>query len=564
MAAETQTGTEAERARSSAPLAAESRLRSLVDAGIALSSELSLDGLLQRLVDTAATLTGARYAALGVIDRSGTMLERFLTTGIDEKTRRRIGDLPRGRGVLGVLIQDVRPLRLRNLSDDPSSVGFPPGHPPMRSFLGVPIVLRGVPYGDLYLAEKHAGEEFSEEDEELMRLLAAQAAVAVENARLYESSTRWLRQLAALNQVGDALTGELELPRLLELVATRLRELVDARLVLIELPSADGLSLTVAAASGEGAERLLGLRLDRQRSKGGRTLARRRSERVDSLIDDPEVDQSVLRLVEAIAALYIPLVVSEQALGVVTVYDKRVHDRRFSDVDLRAAETLAGRAASAVELSQRVAAETVRKVLEGQEGERRRLARELHDETGQALTSALLGLATVEAARNDEQALVQATAGLRELLRVALEDVRQLPFELRPQALDNFGLVAALERLTERLAEHSGLQVSFTASLDVRLGGELETCLYRTMQEALTNVVKHAQASRVSVTLTKSDQGLAALIEDDGRGFSPTRVAERTFGLIAMRERLELLGGTLEIDSGEGRGTRLRAELPAS
>src|SRR5262245_9228112 len=184
------------------------RLRLLVDAGIALSSELSLDTLLQRIVDTAAELTGARYAALGVVDAAGHGLERFFTTGVDAETHAAIGQLPRGRGLLGVLIHDVRPLRLRDIAADPRSVGFPPNHPPMRTFLGSPIVLRGVAYGNLYLTEKADGAEFTPADEDLTQLLAAQAAVAIENARLYASSTRWLRQLETLNEIGAALASE--------------------------------------------------------------------------------------------------------------------------------------------------------------------------------------------------------------------------------------------------------------------------------------------------------------------------------------------------------------------
>jgi two-component system, NarL family, sensor histidine kinase DevS len=167
----------------------ENRLRALVETGVAITSELSLDALLQRLVESASELTGARYAALGVIDPSGTALERFLTTGIDAETEAAIGDPPRGRGILGVLIREATPLRLHNIADDARSVGFPPNHPDMRSFLGVPIHLRGVAYGNLYLTEKTDGEDFTDEDQELVELLAAQAAVAIENARLYEAAT---------------------------------------------------------------------------------------------------------------------------------------------------------------------------------------------------------------------------------------------------------------------------------------------------------------------------------------------------------------------------------------
>ena len=189
------------------------RTRALVEAGIALSSELSLDAVLQKLTETAATLTGARYAALGVLDPSGQRLERFLTTGIDEAERAAIGALPTGRGILGALIEDAVPLRLHRLADDSRSVGFPPGHPPMTTFLGVPIALRGVAYGNLYLTEKAGGADFTDDDEEAVVMLGSQAAVAIENARLYESATRWSTQLESLNEVSNVLVTEFDLGR---------------------------------------------------------------------------------------------------------------------------------------------------------------------------------------------------------------------------------------------------------------------------------------------------------------------------------------------------------------
>ena len=179
----------------SAATPSEPRLRALVEAGIALASELSLDGLLQRLTALAAELTGARYAAMGVIDATGSRLERFVTHGVDDVTRAAIGDPPHGRGILGALITDASPLRLHAIADDPRSVGFPANHPPMNTFLGVPVLLRGTAYGNLYLTEKAGGVDFTREDQELVELLASQAAVAIENARLYESATRWSRQL---------------------------------------------------------------------------------------------------------------------------------------------------------------------------------------------------------------------------------------------------------------------------------------------------------------------------------------------------------------------------------
>ncbi|HET8873822.1 MAG TPA: GAF domain-containing protein, partial [Gaiellaceae bacterium] len=261
----------------------EARLRAVLDAAIAVSSELSLDAVLQRIVEAAASLTGARYAALGVINPSRQGLERFVTTGIDEATRVAIGDLPRGRGILGVLIRDARPLRIDDLAADPQSVGFPPNHPPMRTFLGVPVLLRGVAYGNLYLTEKAGGGPFTEEDQEIVQLLAGQAAVAIENARLYESATRWGEQLQSLTDVGNALSTEIELPKLLDLVVSRLRELIEARIVFIARPQPDG-AVLIQTVAGQGAHDLAGLRLDPVKSKTARVLERRRSERVDSLL----------------------------------------------------------------------------------------------------------------------------------------------------------------------------------------------------------------------------------------------------------------------------------------
>jgi signal transduction histidine kinase len=538
----------------------EERLHKLIDAGIAVSSELSLDALLQRLVEAAAGLTGARYAALGVIDRSGAELERFVTTGIDQETHEAIGALPRGRGILGVLIRDAQPLRLHDLTRDPRSVGFPPNHPPMRSFLGVPILLRGVAYGNLYLTEKEGGEDFTEEDEELSQLLASQAAVAIENARLYESATRWLRQLESLNEVGNALVSETDLPHLLELVARRLRELVGARLVAIALPAAEGTLRFAAVDAQDGPRELLGVPLDS--SKTGRVLDRRRSERVDSLVDDPEVDQEAARRLGVHTGLFVPLIVHERAIGVIVAHDKIGADQRFTDDDLRLAETFASRAAVAVDLSERVARDAVRRVVAAQELERRRLARELHDETGQALTSILLGLRTVEDAKSPEE-VHAAAATLRELVVDTLQDVRTLAVELRPKVLDDFGLVPALERLVATFSEKTEIAVDLEAALpEERLPAEIETALYRIVQEALTNVVKHAGASRVSVLLTRGDASVTAVVEDDGRGFEAGESSGEGLGLVGMRERVGLLAGRLAIESTEGAGTTLVAEVP--
>lgn len=538
----------------------ETRWRALIDAGIAVTSELSVDAALQRITEASAELTGAKYAALGVIDRSGLRLERFLTVGVDEETHKRIGELPVGRGILGALIHDATSLRLHDLTADPRSVGFPPHHPLMQTFLGVPIVLRGVAYGNLYLSEKEDGGDFTAEDEELVTLLASQAAVAIENARLYESATRWLAQLESLTEIGNALSSELELGPLLELIATRLAGLIDAELVVIALPAAEG--LRIEAAAGPRAHDQQGVMLGYAGSKIGRVMERRRSERVDSTLDDMEVDQDFARREGLRSGLYVPMIVGDRAIGVMAAHNRRGADARFTEDDVRLAETFASRASVAVDLAGRVASDALRRVVEGQELERARLARELHDETGQALTSILLGLKRVEDAPDGESAK-GAARDLRPQIVDTLQNVRRLAVELRPTALDDFGLVPALERLAASFAEGSGIRVDLEAAIgEERLPPEVETALYRIVQEALTNVAKHAGASRVSIVLNRRNGAVGAVVEDDGRGIAAGGSGADGLGLVGMRERVGLLGGRLTIESSDGSGTTIAVEVP--
>jgi signal transduction histidine kinase len=253
----------------------------------------------------------------------------------------------------------------------------------------------------------------------------------------------------------------------------------------------------------------------------------------------------------------VPLVVQDRPIGVITAYDKAgAADARFTDEDVRLAETFAARAAVGVELSERVARDALRRVVAAQELERQRLARELHDETGQALTSILLGLKQLDGESPE------AVAELRELVVETLQDVRRLAVELRPKVLDDFGLVPALERLTQGFAEHTGISVDLEASaLSERLPVEVETAIYRIVQESLTNVVKHAQANSVSVVFTRGDGRIKAVIEDDGMGFEPEAGSEG-IGLVGMRERIELLDGSLTVESSERSGTTVAVEVP--
>ena len=313
-------------------------------------------------------------------------------------------------------------------------------------------MLRGVAYGNLYLTRRPVGST-SRSRTRATQLLAAQAAVAIERARLYESSTRWLRQLEGLNEIGAALASEVELEPLLDLVARRMQELVEARLVLIALPDGQG-SLSVTAAAGR--VDLVGMKFDPRTTKVGRVLDRGHTERVDAVVDDPEVDQRVARALGIASAMYLPLTVRGAPIGVVAVHDKLGADPRFDEGDVRLAEALVARAAIAVDLSERVSRDALRRVVDAQELERARLARELHDETGQALTSILLGLKHLDDAVETTGA--RATAAIRG----SSPDAAGRPpprGRLRPSALDDFGLVSAVERLAANLSEQSDLVV---------------------------------------------------------------------------------------------------------
>jgi signal transduction histidine kinase len=246
---------------------------------------------------------------------------------------------------------------------------------------------------------------------------------------------------------------------------------------------------------------------------------------------------------------------------VITASNKAGPDVRFTDDDLRITEVFAQRATVAVDLSRRVARDALLRVVSAQEAERRRLARELHDETGQALTSILLGLRTVEEAGSVEEARA-AIEQVRDLVRSTLQDVRRLAVDLRPSALDDFGLVPALDRLIDNFREQTGIGLDFLADMDDRLPPELETAIYRIVQESLTNVVKHARATNVSIVLRRQENAVSVVIEDDGVGFEPTRTRDGGLGLVGMRERIALLGGRFEIESRQGSGTTFVAEVP--
>ena len=540
----------------------EQRLRDLAEASVAVGAEVSLENVLQKTVETAAGLVAARYAALGVLDRTGSHLERLITTGIDVETRAEIGDLPGDHGVLRVLLREGRPVRLADVTEHPHFMGFLSGHPPMRSFLGVPILVRDVVYGDLYLAEKDGGE-FTQDDQEIVTLLAAQTGITIEKVQIHEGLVHWLHQLEALNELTTGVLEERDLSRLLELVARRLRELIRARRVLISLPLAAG-GLRVAAADGEGVGDLVGDIIPSE-SKSSRVLARRKSERIDSLLEDPEVDQVSARRAGGLTALVVPLIFHDKPIGVISAFNKDGPDPRFTDDDLRLAEAFGTRAALAVHLSERVALETLHAILEAEEAERSRIARELHDQTGSALSGILLGLTAIDRATTLREAR-RASAALQGTARITLENVGRLAFALRPSMLDDFGLAPALKALGAALEEQGGpeVQLNVDHANAERLPARVETALYRITQEALTNVVKHADAKTVRITFVRQERSVVLTIDDDGCGFTRAQVPGDGFGLVGMRERTASVNGTLDIESKPGAGTRLMVEIPTS
>jgi signal transduction histidine kinase len=331
--------------------------------------------------------------------------------------------------------------------------------------------------------------------------------------------------------------------------------------VLISVPAASG-GLRVAAADGEGVADLVGYGVPSE-SKHARVLARGKSVRIDSVLEDPEVDQVVARRVGGVAALLVPLVFHDKSIGVVSAFNKNGPDPRFTDEDVRLAEAFATRAALAIHLSERVARETVNAILEAQEAERSRIARELHDETGSALTAVLLGLAAIDAAATLPEAHEASTA-LQETARSTLENVGRLAFGLRPAALDEFGLVPALKDLSGRLEEQGGPKIELEVDLPAgkRLPAKLETAVFRITQEALTNVVKHAEAKTVHIIFACRERSIVLRVQDDGRGFSRAKAAGGGLGLVGMRERVASVNGALDIESKPGAGTRLTVEIP--
>jgi two-component system, NarL family, sensor histidine kinase DevS len=556
-------------------------VRGVLDLARDVLAELDLDVVLERVLDSAQELTGARYAALGVLDESRSELSQFITRGIDDATHAAIGALPRGRGVLGALIENPVPLRLQDVGRHPRSYGFPRGHPPMRTFLGAPILVRGLPYGNLYLTEKADGAQFSAEDEEALTVLAELAGVAIDHARRYTGASerrdeleRTVATLDATTQIALAVGGETDLEVILELVAKRGRALVGARVLLIELCHRQ--ELVVAAGAGELPVELIGQHIPLHDSLAGQALRARRTLRLDDEVNRARFDEhGTGRLgVGARGGLVVPLLFRGIGYGALLALDRLEDGPSFSAEDERLLIAFAASAATAVATAQSVASERQRQRLAAAEAERQRWARELHDDTLQSLSALRIGLST--AARSERpEALREAFRHGIEQLEEAITNLRALITDLRPAALDELGAQAAVEALAERAARHGievdvGIDLAYERARGQSHDGdqglsrhtpELETAIYRIVQEALTNATKHGDARRAVVEIHEDGEAVHLLVRDDGVGFDPSADTSG-FGVLGMHERVELLDGTLEIDSSPGAGTTVRASLP--
>jgi len=485
----------------------EHRLRRLIDVGRRLVAQLDLEAVLSEVVEVARELTGARHAAVGVLDEERRDLERFA-----------------------------------------GSAGFPPGRPPMESFLGVPIVVRGQTYGNLYLTEKESGE-FGAADEEAATILAEWAAVAIFNIRLYSQSEeergaleRAVHGLEATTEIARAVGGETDRTRVLETIAKRARALVGARSVLVVLR--DGPRSEVVAAAGQCGEEPVGRYVTIEDDTHASALA---------------AVQSIE--VEARAALLAPLNFGGRRLGAIVALDRLEGGPGFHAEDERLLTGAAASAATALATVQSVTEGRLRQSMKTAERERAHWARELHDSTLQGLASRRVLLSAALKSGDAPRLAMAVEESLADMAR-DIDELRALITELRPATLDQLGLVAALEDLAERVTGGAGVELATDLEIVAgRLDPELETVVYRLAQEALTNVAKHSGARRATLQVRGGEDRIDLLVSDDGGGFDPA-AESNGFGLAGMRERVELAGGELRIESTPGSGTRVMASVP--
>ncbi len=530
------------------------RRERLIRSGLALASELGLEAVLQRIVELAAEITGARYGALGVLGTDGRIAE-FVTTGISDDRRAAIGDPPTGHGILGLLIRKAHTLRIPRIQGHPASFGFPPNHPPMTSFLGAPIVLRGEVFGNIYLTDKQGAEAFDQEDEDALEVLATQAAIAIRNARLYRESRTRQRWLEGVREVGNAILSRANPDEALQLIASLARELVGADLSWVVVPESPG-TLRVAFADGEDAAKILGMALPMEDSISGEVV--RTGEPV--VVRDARMDPRAFRpLAEAAPhgpTMLVPLTSHGQAFGTLAAAN-RPAGPQFESGSVRLLETFADQAALALEYA-KVQREVERlAVME----DRERIAKELHDGVIQALFAVGMGLQGTAIMTGEEELASRIEGAVAELDRV-IRDLRNYIFGLRPGILADRQLDKALRALVEEFQSKTG--VVTIIEIDEEIAAQLSSIAGDVVQltrEALSNVGRHAEAATCRVSLRRRDGAAVLEVDDDGRGFDPA-TALRGDGLTNLEQRAQALGGTTSITSAPAEGTTVRVELP--
>jgi signal transduction histidine kinase len=537
------------------------RLRGLLRANQSIVASLPLPLLLRRIVEAACELTQARYGALGVIDPTAGRLEQFVHLGMDDETVARVGPLPEGKGLLGALIDDGRPIRLATMTDEPRSVGFPEHHPPMNSFLGVPIRVRDQVFGNLYLTERTSGA-FTSEDEELVAALAATAGVAIANARLHEESSRrqeWLQ--ASAEVMRQLLSPDGEEPLLL--ITGLARQVADADVVTLVLPTADGQRLIVEVAAGVGADELTARSSPIDNTLVGLAFSNGQPVRIDDVEQDPARTVHLSEVVPVGPVMVLPLGGPQRIRGALVI--GRLHGRHpFSEAELEMATTFADHAAVALELADARADQQRIVLLE----DRDRIARDLHDHVIQRLFAIGLTVQSVSSSLgSDERAprLGRVVIDIDETIRQTRTSIFQLRGPLGPEV----GTVRA--RLLAVVAEVSPVlgfepEVRFAGPIDAVVPEPVVEDLVAVLREALTNAARHAQASRVEVDLTATNTDLSLNISDDGVGISDTA---RRSGLANLHQRAELHGGSFLVTTSLAssiqaiqKGTRLQWTIP--
>ncbi|GAA3601268.1 two-component system sensor histidine kinase [Kineosporia mesophila] len=533
--------------RANEVMGTQGRLRGLLRANQLIITELDLPSVLRHVTEAARDLIGARYAALGVIG-DGDVLQEFVHVGMPPEIIPGIGHLPDGKGLLGALIENPEPIRLGHIADDPRSSGFPDGHPPMHSFLGVPIEIRGEVFGNLYLTESTRGA-FSAEDEQLAQALAATAAVAIENARLYASAHvrgEWLQASAAITR--HLLSPDTDNAGSLHLVAQSSREVSGADLVVLALPGADRESLAVEVAVGEGTQGFPGRPLALENTICGRVFVTQEPLR---LRDPGEAGFTVLAPsgMGIGPAMAVPLLGSAGVHGVLAAF-KRVGQKEFSAEDLTSASGFANQAAVAIELAQARAEQQRAAMLD----ERARIAADLHDHVIQRLFGAGLSLQSL-VTRDLPEPAGSRIAGVIDELDKSISQIRTTIFQLQrtpgsaqsPRAR----LLDVVAEMGVALGFDPGLR--FSGLLDA-LRGDVVDDLVAVVREGLSNVARHAHAHRVEIEVTVSSGRLTLQMEDDGVGLRGEHAGN---GLANLRRRAERHGGQVDLQAAGARGTTL-------